>query len=307
MKYPLCQHPELFVWDFWYLYDNKKNIFHVFYLNAEHKYADSNLHHFNSKVGYAITRDFISFDWISNSVLTKSINRWDNTSIWSGDVIKTQNFYWMYYTSRDKREDSEMIQKIGRAYSKNLIDWKKDDDFLISAEKKFYDTSPRKGELTTHAWRDPFIYSYQNKNYMLVSAKDSKHKDNHSGCIALLESQDLNNWDTFPPLYSPGLLSECEVSQILLNKHGEKVLVFSNWKKHDFSNLNPKEGGLYSYNFNSKKIDILLPESSNLYACRIIPELNSDIVGFNFKLGGLQRVTTNFEFDSLKPAVFSKF
>ena len=64
--YPTMQHPDLYVWDFWYYFEPESQRFHVFYLNADRRLVPSGLHHYDSHVGHATTKDFVEMDWGKN-------------------------------------------------------------------------------------------------------------------------------------------------------------------------------------------------------------------------------------------------
>ncbi|WP_400166862.1 hypothetical protein [Fidelibacter multiformis] len=45
------KHPFRFIWDFWYYYEPVKNLFHVFYLNADPSLVPSEQFHWASHSG----------------------------------------------------------------------------------------------------------------------------------------------------------------------------------------------------------------------------------------------------------------
>lgn len=307
--YPLLQHPERFVWDFWYHYDKKTGVFHVLYLNADPSLVPSNQHHFSSCVGYAITKDFINMEWIESDVFHAQPDGWDNTSIWSGDIIHCRDGYLFYYTSRNSRVDDGMTQNIGLAFSTNFRDWTRVDNFRLEPNALYYEPRSVEGDDTIHAWRDPFLFIHQNNIYMLVSAKNMEQPPTRKGAIGLLKSinNSLTNWEALRPLYSAGWVSECDVAA--LYKHDEHlVMLYSCWAKFDHTPGTENKGGLHVItgkgmeltleNFSSSP-SILLAEDTGFYACRVIPELGGEIVGFDFKNGGIRRIAVHTGFQNL--------
>ncbi|MEM7760519.1 MAG: beta-fructosidase, partial [Cyanobacteria bacterium P01_A01_bin.40] len=175
-----------------------------------------------------------------------------------------------------------------------------------------------------HAWRDPFLFREQDYVYMMLSAKSIENSLGRNGVVGLLRTKTENfaqviqgeeEWEYLKPLSKPGYYSEMEVSQLYKDLQGNYELVFSTWAKYDFSPTTRNAGGLQgvtipqSWNFNNchdrsiESIDsntdfhVLMPEISGLYACRIIPELDGEVVGFDTEHGGIRRsgVKTKFE------------
>ncbi len=121
-------------------------------------------------------------------------------------------------------------------------------------------------------------------------------------------------WEYLSPLVKPSCYSEMEVPQLYKNCLGIYELVFSTWAKNDFSPTTRKAGGLQgltipiSCNFNNPEtvslelnqcFHVLMPEKHGLYACRIIPELGGEIVGFDINEGGIRRSGVKIKFQSV--------
>ncbi len=306
-----------FIWDFWYYFDPQEKLFHIFYLNANKDLVATEKHHFHSRIGYANTYDFRDIKYINFNVLKASDNYWANTSIWSGDVIKINNGFLLFFTSRNKYQDDSLTQNIGIAYSKkDFNNWIVSDirippDFV-------YERRSLIGDTTIHAWRDPFVFRIDRQVYMLVSAKSIDSPLGRKGAIGLLKMKDnsFQEWEYLKPISEPSHYSEMEVPQLYINSQNEYELIFSCHSEYDFASTTNKVGGLQSListnwqNFSNSQANVLLPESSKLYACRAIPELNGEIVGFDLENGNLHRsnVKTNFKyvdrnFDDLNFAV----
>ncbi|PSR13925.1 beta-fructosidase [filamentous cyanobacterium CCP3] len=314
---PSMQHPTRHVWDFWYHFDAQARLFHIFYLNADRTLVSSGQHHFASTVGHAVTSDFNTIDWgneDSISVVKPPPDHWANTSIWSGDVIRVKNGYLMFYTSRDRTQDDGLTQNIGVAYTDNL--WSNQWQILGARIQPGFVYQPKStdGDLTFHAWRDPFLFRQSDSQiYMLLSAKTSAGGMGRNGAIALLTIpntdfsaavQGEGEWHYLLPIAEPCCYAEMEVPQLYKNPQGGYELVFSTWAKYDFAPATDGKGGFQSLtlpNLNAAKEDgirlspssqnfqVLRPESEGLYACRIIPELEGEMVGFDSQTGGIRR------------------
>lgn len=298
MLYPILRHPIQYIWDFWYYFEKNSKLFHVFYLNADPALVPAEKHHWASQVGYGVTKDFRDMDWGPCDVLTASPDRWDNSSIWTGDIVRIQNGFLMFYTSRNLETDDGKTQNIGVAYANriNAPKWTPISGIRIQPDGLIYSPRHIASDVTIHAWRDPFLFRYKNQIYILVSAKSVKQPLGQNGAVALLRSKDegYKNWEYLHPAVDPGCYSEMEVSQILRRSDGKFEMVFSTGPDYDHTPGSEGSGGLYGIisedplNFQIKP-RLLYPFQKGLYACRIIPETDGEIVGFDHQSGGLRR------------------
>jgi beta-fructofuranosidase len=307
-KFPTLRHPLHYVWDFWYYFDPETRIFHVFYLNADQSLVPSKKHHFAARVGYATTTDFLSINWMIDDILCADPNGWDNTAIWSGDIIRVGNGFLMFYTSRNRQTDDQLTQNIGLAHSPSInhLDYWQRLPIRIQPQHP-YELRSVINDTTIHAWRDPFLFCYQEQIYLLLSAKDLAQPLGRKGAIAILRAQNqgFEQWEYLAPLASPGYYSEMEVPQIYLDRHDRYILVYSTWAEHDFAPSSQHRGGLHGIvaptpiDFSAGEPIVLLPETVGLYACRIVPELDGEIVGFDIHTGGIRRSGVKTYFRSI--------
>jgi sucrose-6-phosphate hydrolase SacC (GH32 family) len=298
-SYPTLQHPHRHVWDFWYYFAPDTQIFHLFYLNADRELVAEDKHHFSSQVGYATTTDFITIDWISDCVLGADPDGWDDTSIWSGDIIKINGGFLMFYTSRNQSTGDGLTQNIGVAFTHHIQSfdrWFRIPNIRIQPQAP-YELDHHPDDLTIPAWRDPFLFRHQEQIYMLLSAKDPSKPVGKKGTVALLKAKNnsFEQWEYLPPICQPGCYAEMEVPQLYRAGTVDYALVYSSWAKYDFSPTTQHSGGLQGivspspFTFPATHPQVLLPETDRLYACRIIPELNGEIVGFDTTTGGIRR------------------
>jgi beta-fructofuranosidase len=297
--FPTLQHPRRYIWDFWYYFDPQTALFHVFFLNADPELVPAGQQHDAAVVGYGQTQDFLSMEWGPPDVLAADPKRWDNTSIWTGDIIRIRDGFLLFYTSRNRETDDGHTQNIGAAYA-DRIDarrWEPLPKIRIQPEQLYYTTRHLPGDVTIHAWRDPYLFRLEEQIYMLIAAKSRHRPLGCNGAIALLRtsSKNLNLWEPLPPLANPGCFAEMEVPQIYQNKEGGLTAVFSCAAKYDTCTTTEGKGGLLVMSgadlvgIEQGEPNSLLPYSSGLYACRVIPELNGEIVGFDMYSGGLRR------------------
>ena len=136
----------------------------------------------------------------------------------------------MFYTGRNKNPDIKWIQKIGLAISDDLINWKKhENNPILEADNKIYEIKNEKNAIgKVGAWRDPYVFQdpITKKYYMIIAARKKGNATEYNGCIAITESDDLLNWNLFPPLIAPGVYDEMEVPQMIIH-NGIYYLFFS--------------------------------------------------------------------------------
>lgn len=294
-------HPSRYVWDFWYYFDRSTQLYHVFYLNADKGLVSSGTHHHHATIGHGITADFIVMNWGSHTsmdIIKPPDTHWANTSIWSGDIIAIENGFMLFFTSRNQSQDDGMTQNIGVAYSDRLITDRWQVTELRIQPGHCYTRKNIPGDLSIHAWRDPFLFQDQGQIYMLVSAKSIDEPLGRNGVVGLLSLQDNDFsrgiWTYLNPIVQPGCYSEMEVPQLYLDARGDYELVFSTWANHDFSKVNQQAGGLQGFSGTGFQSFMgpahrWIAEQAGLYACRVIPELDGEIVGFDIQTGGIRR------------------
>jgi beta-fructofuranosidase len=170
-----------------------------------------------------------------------------------------------------------------------------------------YEPRSLKGDASIHAWRDPFLFRREDSSYMLLAAKAVGLPLGRNGAVALLQApgQQLSQWQPQLPLVSPGDYSEMEVPQLYQRRDGRLELLFSSTAALDFNPDQPHRGGLYG--IGGQRLEDLawqpprnyLPAASGLYACRAIPELEGELVGFDLATGGIRRSGVKTYLDSL--------
>ncbi len=290
--YPLLQNPERYTWDFWYVHDASSGLFHVLYLNAPLGDEKTGQHHFVARVGYAVTKDFVTMQWLDNDAFCADINGWDNTSIWSGDVVHTGNgAYTMFYTSRDGGDGDGRTQNIGAAVTRDFRRWDRVPGFRLAPDGRWYDTHSKSRDKIIHAWRDPFVYHEDGVAHMLVTAKDATLPADRPGAVAHLTAEtSLFEWTAQPPLFASGEDTESELSQLYLDKDGRRILVYSVPEIEPGRPGVVRSGIMHAVNLDTGERRVLVPAGEGVFACRVIPELGGDIVGFDMDAGGLRRL-----------------
>lgn len=282
----------LFLWDFWQI--RSADGFRVLSLSADRGLVAKEQHHFSARLAIYYTRDFQTFTNLKPDNFCADPVGWDNTAIWSGDVIRWQGRYVLFYTSRNLQA-GEMDQHIGMAEADDLAGPWARLPVILSADSRYYQTATDPAESSIHAWRDPFFFQEDGKSYLLVAAKARGLPKNQRGCIAVLRAEDdsLLRWRVLPPIYAPGTIGEIELPQLYRKSNGALVLCFNSHEKHD-AGIRERKGGFYAMDFmdaimskDSAQVELLATtEDTGLYGFRVIPELDGRIVGFHLQDGG---------------------
>jgi len=166
---------------------------------------------------YGIILSDDGFVWKDHGdVLLPDAHGWDQ-SLWAGSISRQGRGFVIYY-SAILNKDRHASCKIGKAYSKDLIHWKKDPDnpvLLFDAENPYYSDEPKL------AFRDPFFFEHEGKKFVLFAGKDKSKPTRKQGCVGLVEETEPNKFQWRPPVYSPGKYFdglECPALYFLQNR-----------------------------------------------------------------------------------------
>ena len=218
----------MLLWDSWFI--KKGNEYHLFHLQALPSKDPEKRHNNNVSIGHAVSTDLINWTEFATALKPGSTDSWDNLALWTGSVIEKDEKYYMFYTGRNKNPDVKWIQKIGLAISDDLINWEKhEDNPILEADNEIYEMSNERNAIgMVGAWRDPYVFQdpITKKYYMIIAARKKGNATEYNGCIAIAESDDLLNWNLFPPLIAPGVYDEMEVPQMIIH-NGIYYLFFS--------------------------------------------------------------------------------
>jgi beta-fructofuranosidase len=117
------------------------------------------------------------------------------------------------------RMRGEAEQVVLRATSRDLVEWTKDDSFVLEADPRWYERDD---------WRDPFVYRDGDVWRMLLCARVPDGPFDRRGCIGTATSPDLVSWTAEPPLLAPGITRAPECPEIFA-LDGEEYLFYSTY------------------------------------------------------------------------------
>ncbi len=208
----MLQLPEHWVWDFWHVHDGE--LHHLFFLKALRSLGDPDLRHFHQSIGHAVSTDLVTWKVRPDALAPSTGDGWDNSTNWTGSVIRHDNKWWMFYTGTSKAEQS-LVQRIGAATSDDLYTWERvGDRALVEADPRWYELLD-----TTlwhdQAWRDPHVVNIDCTFHMFITARTNSGERFGRGVIGHATSNDLLHWTVGPPVSEPGDFGQLEVPQFI--------------------------------------------------------------------------------------------
>ncbi|GAB4573740.1 MAG: hypothetical protein Kow0077_17010 [Anaerolineae bacterium] len=219
------------VWDFWLAQDGPD--YHCFYLQADRSLGEERLRHWHVSIGHAVSQDLRRWEILPDALrpagepASGQPEAWDSYTTWTGSVIRHEGLWWMFYTG-SRRSEKGLVQRIGFATSKDLINWRKyPGNPVIEADPRWYELL----DLTAwhdQAWRDPWIFQHPTTGdfHALITGRTKDGPADARGVIAHARSTDLIDWEVLPPLTEPGEFGHMEVPQ-LVQIEGRWILLFS--------------------------------------------------------------------------------
>lgn len=191
------------------------NVYHLFHLILpNHDY-----------IAHAVSRDCMNWRRVKNALYVGEPGEWDDDMLWTMHIHKENDKFIMYYTGLNQAEHGA-IQRIGCAISSNLYDWERveNDIFPIEPKDKIYE-SENDNPRTWISYRDPFSYTHNGTEYILVCARTKAGALHKRGCVGLIELKE-NTSVEHPPLYSSLAYDDIECPSLVKIK-GKHFLIGS--------------------------------------------------------------------------------
>ncbi|MCA8997618.1 MAG: glycosyl hydrolase [Planctomycetaceae bacterium] len=194
-------------------------------------------------IAHAISRDGINWKRIDNAIFIGNPGKWDDHMLWTMHVTPDPwkpGRWRMFYTGLS-RCDGGNIQRVGCAYSEDLIHWEKAPDrweechddkknsggessekpcpFPIEAKAPHYEASLDEGRHWI-SFRDPFFFQEGEYRCLLVAARVPTGPIIRRGCVALYEEKEPCHFVERHALHQPGLYDDIEVPNLF--KFGDR-------------------------------------------------------------------------------------
>jgi beta-fructofuranosidase len=208
----VLQLPDHWVWDFWHVHDGE--LHHLYFLKALRSLGDPDLRHFHQTIGHAVSTDLVTWKVRPDALAPSTGDRWDNSTNWTGSVLRHDGMWWMFYTGTSRAENS-LVQRIGAATSHDLYTWERvGSQPLVEADPRWYELLDR-SLWHDQAWRDPHVVKLDDTFHMFITARTNSGEPFSRGVIGHATSDDLLHWTVGPPVSEPGDFGQLEVPQFI--------------------------------------------------------------------------------------------
>lgn len=218
--------PDRWVWDAWYAQDGAAT--HMFFLNAPKSIGNPDQRHFYAQIGHAVSHDLETWDEVGCAISPALGPAWDDLATWTGSVVLRPDGKWMMFYTGISRAERGHVQRIGAAWSDDLMQWTRvDAGPLLAADPNHYETLSN-SDAVDEAFRDPFVFPDPNGDgwHMYFTARRPTGPMDGRGVIGHATSPDLEVWHIQPPIWTGDLYGELEVPD-LFEHEGRWYLLFS--------------------------------------------------------------------------------
>jgi len=250
-----------------FIHNGKYHLFHLIIPNHDY-------------IAHATSEDGINWKRNKNALFVGHPGEWDDDMLWTMHVSKEdKDTFAMYYTGL-KREDRGVVQKIGKAVSKDLIHWNKSKDFIpFGSKAPYYESLEANNPRKWLSFRDPFFFEDNQQKYLLICARQTTGSVSRKGCVGLAKMNTSGKFQLQDVLFSPMVYDDVECPCVIKIKDTyyligsiREDLKIRYWFSTEFR-------GEYS-SFNS---NVLLPKGN--YAARIVRD-GKHILIYSFYFSG---------------------
>ncbi len=161
-------------------------------------------------IAHAVSFDGLSWEAVAPALRTGNPGDWDDDMIRTVSVTRANGRYVMLYGATCRREGGRE-ERIMTAVSDDLMIWEKTPGF-IPADPRFYEQLHQNPDHVS--WRDPKIYYEDGVYFCLICARINHGPYLRRGCVGLMKSTDLVEWEVCPPLFAPYAFYDLECPQL---------------------------------------------------------------------------------------------
>ena len=198
------------LWDHWICDDGDR--YHLFFLRASRALHDPERRHFRASMGHAVSNDARTWQLLPDALVHSDGPAFDDKAIWTGStIVKPDGAMRVFYTGISRAEDG-LVQRIGWADSTDGVTFERTCDVPLEADSRWYERRETDVSGAEH-WRDPFVFRHDGRWHMLITARAKGAEHYGAGVIGHAVSDDLDHWQIGPPLTSPSVFGQLEVSQ----------------------------------------------------------------------------------------------
>ena len=175
-----------------------KGEYHVFY-----QYSPDNVNGGLKYWGHYKSKDFLN--WEDMGIFLKPDKEWKRNGVYSGSAIEKDGKLYLFYTGNVKKQGDYDYINEGREHNTALAI--SSDGINVDEERVVLYNKDYPSNLTLHV-RDPKVFEYDNKYYMVLGARTKEDK----GQIEVFESENLYDWKYINSIKSEmdfGYMWEC--------------------------------------------------------------------------------------------------
>ena len=199
--------------------------YHLFHLQGKKVEKWEDIQKQRESYGHAVSEDCLIWRQVEAMIRPGKRGEWDDRGTWTGDIIEKEGVYYLLYTGVCFKD---RIQRLGLAVSGDLRLWRKYAGNPVSeADPAYYENNPDNSPgYNNVAWRDPSLYFDKQSGwvYAYVCARLNHGQGDRRGCIGLIRSGNLKDWEALPPVYAPEKEIYHEVPQVL--RAGNRYILF---------------------------------------------------------------------------------
>lgn len=163
-------------------------------------------------VQHLVSSDGLLWKRLPAAIRTGDPGDSDDDQIWTMSVTERDGRFYMLYTALSFREQGR-VQRTNLAISDDLIHWEKAGHNPVGeADPRWYETAPDTRGMVS--WRDPKPIKIGDAYFAAVCAREKSGPFMRRGAVGLLESPDLINWESRPPLFAPRRWWDLECPQV---------------------------------------------------------------------------------------------
>jgi beta-fructofuranosidase len=205
--------------------------------------------------------------------------------LWTMHVTRNPSLelYEMFYTGLHQAENG-FVQRIGRAVSRDLVSWRKENiqNLPLLPKGEFYEV-PGQAARGWVSFRDPFLFSAEGQDWMVICARTREGAVNRRGCVGLVRRTPAG-FEAEPPLFFPRMYDDIECpclvqlsgTYYLIGSLREDVEVHYWWSE------------TLAGEYRAFRHNVLLPKGN--YAARVMRD-GSRVLLYSFYIDGLKAET----------------
>ena len=232
-------------------------------------------------IAHALSEDGMTWKRTKNAIFTGDPGTWDDDMLWTMHVSRNpqRKLFEMFYTGLHRAEGG-YIQRIGRAVSRDLLRWRKENEGTLPlAPKGIRYEVAGESERGWISFRDPYLFRHEGQDWLLICARVPRGLVSKRGCVGLAR-RGPEGFELEDPLFFPRMYDDIECP-CMVNLDGWFYLVGS--IREDVE-VHYWWSDSFRGEYRSFRNNILLPRGN--YAARIMRDGSRTLI-FSFYIDGM--------------------